>query len=863
MKPRRLYKLIDSAFTAVWAIREDALAPIVELCGRLAVGETITQDEAYGFLGIDAPAPLSDQAGHIAVLNISGTIHPRRDPLMSLFGGVSCEEIGNAFDAALNSSAVGAILLNINSPGGTVPGVRELGQKIYEARGTKPIVALANPQMDSAALWLGTSADEVYALPSAHVGSLGAMNIHRDMSRMFTQGGLDHTIIRSAPFKGEGNPFEPLSDEAKAHLQSRIETIHRQFAADVARNRGVSLEHAESRFGQGRSLSGTDAEAVDLVDGLMTFEDVVAHLSQQINSSSNNRPPARPGIRTESFSMKPQVRLALIQAGLATITSSADDLTAALNLFFEAKGQTVPDDPEAIVKALRPTLEAATIGLLAPTAPAPGTPAAPAAPTAPVATAPSGDTLDTRTILSLVATAGASLAADQRLELQSELVAETGLTLQSAMDRISQRVNTGHEGPAGQPVTVTADARDKFEAAARDAILCRTWGQDRPEQIFDYTSGENVDWKPVGASRQFGLQSLAAMVQQCLIVCGAAPQQVLNLSKYHLAQLAMGGPRAARQLGMRELASSDGPAFNLSGMFSNILLDAQNVLLRRSYDDTRQITFQQWMRQGESLVDFKPVHKVIAGELGDPKAIPEDGKFEETTLSDGKESYKLTVWGEVFSHSWQLIVNDRLGSFTEIPVKLGRAMRRKQNRLAYGVVRDNATLASGTALFDDSTHNNLTTGALTTVTDYVGAWNTMHTKMRTQTGLDADSGVLNLSPQFVLFPPALHGIIHQALGSASSHSDNSGIVNIWQQGLTPVEDAELSLAAGGSDVAHYHAANNSDVDTVEYAYLQGLESPVIEQEMAFDRLAMRQRIYLAFAVKALDFRGLQKHTGAG
>jgi len=297
-------------------------------------------------------------------------------------------------------------------------------------------------------------------------------------------------------------------------------------------------------------------------------------------------------------------------------------------------------------------------------------------------------------------------------------------------------------------------------------------------------------------------------------------------------------------------------------MFANLLLDARNVLLRRSYNGGRS-TFQMWMKRGPSIEDFKPVHRVIAGEVGDPKAIPEDGEFEETTLTDGKESYKLTVWGQILSMSWQLMVNDQLGAYTEFPMKMGSAMRRKENRLAYAVLKDNANLADGNPLFDSATHSNVTTGALTTVADYVGALNTLQKKLSEQRGLSSESAMLNTLLKWVVFPPALRGIILQVLASVSDHSANSGITNIWKGAFSPVEEAELGASgSGGSDVKWYGAADANDVDTIEYALLQGLEAPRIEQETAFDRLAIRQRIYHAFGVKALDFRGVQRHNGA-
>jgi hypothetical protein len=141
----------------------------------------------------------------------------------------------------------------------------------------------------------------------------------------------------------------------------------------------------------------------------------------------------------------------------------------------------------------------------------------------------------------------------------------------------------------------------------------------------------------------------------------------------------------------------------------------------------------------------------------------------------------------------------------------------------------------------------------------------MSRRMREQRGLDAtNSAALNISPRWVLFPPAIRGPILTALGSSAvTTSGNAGEINIWKGQMDPVEEAELGAAAsGGSDTAHYTIADNADIDTHEYAFLEGLDAPVIEQENSFTSLAIKRRIYFAFAVSEIDYRGEQKHTGA-
>lgn len=554
--------------------------------------------------------------------------------------------------------------------------------------------------------------------------------------------------------------------------------------------------------------------------------------------------------------MDPKVRLALVQAGLMAASASTDDAKAALQLACDVAGVDVSDDVTAMQAAIakangRPTQSQATPVAVEPTANAPK----------------SG--LSVEDITGLVASAGASLSADDKLALQTDLLkSRESLSLSQVLDKINERAVAANP-PAGaaNDVQVTQAAADKFHAAARDAILTRAFRGARPDQVYDHRTGDYVAWQPEG--RNYGLSSALGIATQCLVMAGVPQGKINQLAPMHIGQLVMGADPS--QLGLGGfLASADGPAYNVSGMFSNILLDAANVTLRRSYDEART-TFDRWMGRGTDIRDFKLVNRVIAGEIGDPKAIPEDGTFDESTLTDGKESYRLTVWGQVFSHSWQLVVNDQLDSFMETPTKLGAAMRRKVNKLAYQALKDNSALSDTGNLFNANAitttggHNNQTTGTLSTPAAYVTAFNTMTSKMMQQRGLSSESSILNLMPEFVILPPAIRGIMLEVLGSTSvaiNTAGNSGTKNIWQGALTPVEEGELSAAAGGSDTAFYLAANSSQVDTIEYAYLQGMPAPVIEQKTAFDRLAVRQRIYFAFGVKPLDFRGLQKHTGA-
>ncbi len=866
---KRYRNVINAVFGAVWAILPHKLEEIAALLELRQQGITLTKEQIRERIGDPGQAPLHAAAASskISVLNLFGTIAQRMNMMMEYSGGTSTELFGKHFDQAIDDSNVSAVVIVADTPGGAVPGVEELADKIYNARGSKPIVTVVSPMMASAGYWIGSAAEEIIAIPSAsHIGSIGVFNLHAEESQRNKNEGVTYTITRSVAFKAEENPYEELSEAARERIKERVMGTHDKFAEAVARNRGTSVESINDLGG--RTFMADEALELGLIDRIDTLENVLSDLGARLasgdqGSNSNARTRLEANCGNEEKFMDPKLKIALIQAGLCSAGASDKDFEAALATAWAAHGEgDLPDDAEQILTTL------SSAGLLARAASTLTLNSAqPLLQTVEsVTTQQTSQSGATDTGLTAADITGmvqiSSLGDGQKLDLIQELVGQADtLSANQVLDRINALAVENNSAAGSSNINVTRDAQDNFAEGARDAILEQTWQRDGrlPDQIFNSQTGAYEDWKPRSVGRNFGMSSPLKIAQQCLMTAGVPAHKVMSLAPMQVAQLMCGAN--PRQMGLGSVLAASDAAYNVSGMFSNVMLDASNAVLRRSYDDGKS-TYQRWMRRGEDIPDFRDKHAVITGELSDPKAVPEDGEFEEATLSDSKEKYRLTVWGQIVSISWQLIVNDRMGAFTDLPVKMGRAMRRKENRLAYAVVKDNAALSDNVALFHSGSHGNVTTGAISTVTNYVNAWSAMDQKMREQKGLDADSAALNIGPDFVVFPPALSAIIMQTLGSTSGDTTNPGLKNIWENGLEPIPEAELGAAAGGSDTAHYLAANAADVDTIEYAMLQGLSAPAIDQEVSFDRLAIRRRIYHAFGVKAIDYRGLQQHTGA-
>jgi HK97 family phage major capsid protein len=286
-----------------WAILPEKGAAMLELLELRASGHRLTPEEIAERIGPPTAAfdarreavqaatrSASPGGGAIAVLPLYGLVMHRAAMLndVSAPRGTSTEKFGQQFDAAVNDPAVSAIVIDIDSPGGSIAGVPELAKKILDARGTKPVVAVCNALMASAAYWIGSAADEIAVTPSGEVGSIGVFCIHEDWSEAAADAGVKFTIVKAGKYKAEGNPWEPLSDEAKAALQASVDDAYDMFVKAVAKARGVSVSDVRSGYGEGRVLGAKQAVAENLADRVATLDDVIADLAKGKRSAKTS-----------------------------------------------------------------------------------------------------------------------------------------------------------------------------------------------------------------------------------------------------------------------------------------------------------------------------------------------------------------------------------------------------------------------------------------------------------------------------------------------------------------------------------------------------------------------------------------------
>lgn len=280
--------VLAALLAQVWALDATVMHRLAGVIERHASGVRLDAVQIEAAVGASPQAAQARRdaaaggSGGVAVLPLYGVVAHRAHMVRNVSGpgGTSSELFGAAFREALADERVGAILLDVDSPGGAVAGTPELVDLIYQSRGQgKPIVASANALAASAAYWIGSAADEFVVTPSGSVGSIGVLAAHEDRSEAAAKEGRRITYVTAGKYKAEGNPHEPLTDEARAEVQRMVDHAYGVLVESIARNRGVSVQAVREGYGEGRMFHAKQALAAGMVDRIETFDATLARLA--------------------------------------------------------------------------------------------------------------------------------------------------------------------------------------------------------------------------------------------------------------------------------------------------------------------------------------------------------------------------------------------------------------------------------------------------------------------------------------------------------------------------------------------------------------------------------------------------------
>lgn len=273
------YSHILAAFAReIWAIDEVKFHAIRQVLKLRADGGRVPDEEIAAVVkAAERPAPRS--TGSIAILPLFGAITHRANMFSETSGGTSTQGFGKALAQVVGDPNVTAVIIEADTPGGGVSGLPELADQIYKARGSKPIIGVSNTRALSAGYWLLSQCDEIVCAPVSEVGSIGVFLWHENWAENYKMEGIQPDIIRYGEHKAEANDWEPLTDEARAYIQSQVNEVGEMFTKAVSRGRGVSAETVRKDFGQGRSVMSRDAVRLGMADRIATMDDTILRVA--------------------------------------------------------------------------------------------------------------------------------------------------------------------------------------------------------------------------------------------------------------------------------------------------------------------------------------------------------------------------------------------------------------------------------------------------------------------------------------------------------------------------------------------------------------------------------------------------------
>lgn len=317
---------------------------------------------------------------------------------------------------------------------------------------------------------------------------------------------------------------------------------------------------------------------------------------------------------------------------------------------------------------------------------------------------------------------------------------------------------------------------------------------------------------------------------------------------------------AHRGVSTRELSRSQivrAALTHTTSDFAILLQDTTNRTLRQAYSAAPSGIMR--IARKATAPDFRAKYRVQLGEWPELLEVPEGAEFKAGSIASGQETYRLRTYGRTFGITRQSLVNDDLGAFGEPVRAFGRAAAEVQSKVLVDLLTAatgvGPTMSDTKALFHTDHGNLAGSGAALDVTSLGAA----RAAMRLQKGLDGVTPI-NAEPRFILVPAALETKAEQVVASISAAT--AADVNPFSGRLEVVVDPRLDGAYTNSAKCWYLFASPETLDTIEYAYLDGDEGPVVEVEPGFRIDGIEFKARLDFGAGVLDWRGAYRNPGA-
>jgi ATP-dependent protease ClpP protease subunit len=398
---------------------------------------------------------------------------------------------------------------------------------------------------------------------------------------------------------------------------------------------------------------------------------------------------------------------------------------------------------------------------------------------------------------------------DGLAEVQAACLDDHSCTVEKANAKILAHLSKDAQPAATSRIITIEDERDKFRKGVSASLLARAnLGKDDGANNF----------------RSLNLMDIA---RECLARSG------VNMSGFDKMKLVSA-------------------AFtHTSSDFPQLLSNVAEKAMLKGYEESEE-TFEKWVSKG-TLGDFKPGKRVDLNTFPALQRVQDGAEYTYASLGERGETVQLATYGKMFSITRHTIINDDLDAFGKIPRRMGRAAIRTIGDLVYAILTSSRKMADGKELFHVD-HNNI--GAGSTIT--TAAVDAMRVLMGRQTDGNA---VLNIRLAHLLVPLALEGtasVVRDSEYEVGAGAKNNTVPNSVRNTFDVISDARLDVV---SPTRWYGTANQNVFDTVEVSYLDGVETPTLEQQTGWHVDGVEYKVRMDAGVSPLDWRTLVQNPG--
>jgi protease IV len=216
--------------------------------------------------------PLGGSKDKIAVVYINGQMVADKSS-DTTDAAISSDVVRN-LRTATDDKDVKAIVLRVNTPGGTPVAAEEIIDQMNRTKATKPIVVSMGDMATYAGYFVSSNANRIVANPDTFTGSIGVIWVFKNKSSYYKDEGVNYYVAKSGNFKDLGSDWRGLSSDEKDYVQKIINQSYYRFVNSVAKGRNLSVDYVRS-IADGRVYTGSDAKDMGLVDELGGLYDAV------------------------------------------------------------------------------------------------------------------------------------------------------------------------------------------------------------------------------------------------------------------------------------------------------------------------------------------------------------------------------------------------------------------------------------------------------------------------------------------------------------------------------------------------------------------------------------------------------------